>query len=114
MIPDSRFSREIRAVNDSVLEGPGETDPALRAAAAARAADLGMGREPATEVPDDLAPYLDKVAKWAYKVVDEDIEDLKAAGYSEDEIFELTVAVSVGSALARLEGGMRALRGDES
>ncbi len=109
MIPDSRFSEEVQALNASVVEGPGETDPALRASAAARAGELGKGLEPTTEVPEDLAPYLDKVAQWAYKVVDEDIESLKAAGFSEDEIFELTVAVAVGSGLARLECGMSAV-----
>jgi alkylhydroperoxidase family enzyme len=56
-----------------------------------------------------MASYVDKVALHAYKVVDADIEALKAAGYSEDEIFEVTVAVAVGAALERLERGLRAL-----
>lgn len=111
MIPDSGFSDEVQALKTSVVDGPGKTDPALRAAAAARASELGKGLEPTAEVPEDLASYLDKVAQWAYKVVDEDIERLKAAGYSEDEIFELTVSVALGSGLARLECGMSALEG---
>ena len=56
-----------------------------------------------------MGPYLDKVRTGAYRIVDEDVEALKAAGCSEDEIFEQTVAVAVGEGLRRLEAGMRAL-----
>lgn len=56
-----------------------------------------------------MGPYLDKVRSGAYAVEAEDVEALKAAGCSEDEIFEQTVAVAVGEGLRRLEAGMRAL-----
>ena len=56
-----------------------------------------------------LGSYLDKVRTGAYRIVDEDVEALKAAGCTEDEIFEQTVAVAVGEGLWRLEAGMRAL-----
>jgi len=56
-----------------------------------------------------MGSYLDKVRTGAYRIVDEDVEALKAAGCSEDAIFEQTVAVAVGEGLRRLEAGMRAL-----
>jgi hypothetical protein len=56
-----------------------------------------------------MEPYLEKVRSCAYSVTDEDIEALKAAGCSEDEIFEQTVTVSVGEGLRRLDAGMRVL-----
>jgi len=56
-----------------------------------------------------MGSYLDKVRSGAYAIEDEDVEALKAAGCSEDEIFEQTVAVAVGEGLRRLEAGMRAL-----
>jgi alkylhydroperoxidase family enzyme len=62
------------------------------------------------DVPNDLATYVDKVAKHAYKVTDEDVEGLKAAGYCEDEIFEITVAAALGAGLRRYEAGVRAMR----
>jgi alkylhydroperoxidase family enzyme len=44
-------------------------------------------------------------------VTDEDIGALREAGYTEDQIFEATVSVALGTALMRLEAGMTALRG---
>ena len=60
---------------------------------------------------DPLGSYVDKVALNAYKVTDGDIEALKQAGLSEDQIFELTVSAALGASFARLECGMAALRG---
>jgi alkylhydroperoxidase family enzyme len=51
----------------------------------------------------ELAAYLDKVRECAYRVTDEDIERLKAAGVSEDEIFEQTVGVAIREGFRRLE-----------
>ena len=50
-----------------------------------------------------------KLTEHAYKVTDEDIAALKRAGYSEDQVFEITAATAVGAALLRLETGMRVL-----
>jgi alkylhydroperoxidase family enzyme len=60
--------------------------------------------------PADFAFYLEKVRRHAYKVTDRDVEELKAAGYSEDEIFEHTVSAAVAAGLERLDAGLRALR----
>ena len=38
-----------------------------------------------------------------------DVEELQAAGLSEDEIFERTVSTAVGVGLGRLESGLRTL-----
>jgi hypothetical protein len=53
--------------------------------------------------PAAMAEYLGKVRERAYTVVDGDVETLKQAGLSEDEIFEQTVAVAVGEGLRRLD-----------
>jgi alkylhydroperoxidase/carboxymuconolactone decarboxylase family protein YurZ len=37
---------------------------------------------------------------------------LRAAGYSEDAIFEIVASVAVGAGLGRLERGLAALRGE--
>jgi alkylhydroperoxidase family enzyme len=104
----SRFAEEVSRLEASVLAGPGATAPALRRAVAERARRLAVG-EASPPIAEELTPYVDKVALHAYKVLDEDVEALKRAGYSEDEIFEITVAVALGSALERLESGLRAL-----
>jgi len=64
-------------------------------------------------VPQALTRYVDTVALHAYKVTDADVAGLKDAGYSDDAIFEITVAASVGAAMHRLQRGMAALRGEE-
>jgi hypothetical protein len=56
-----------------------------------------------------MGPYLDKVRLCAYTVTDADVQALKDAGCTEDEIFEQTVAVAVGEGLRRLEAGVRAV-----
>lgn len=89
----------MRALEQAVLETPGELDPELRRA-------IAEGR-----FPEDLAQYLEKVSKHAYKVVDRDVERLKEAGYSEDAIFEATLAAALGAARHRLERGLAALEG---
>ena len=87
----------------AILETPGDADTGLRARVEAYAA----GRK--ADLPDDLRPYVDKVARNAYKVVDADIDALHAAGYSDDAIFELTLAAALGAAQARLDAGLQAM-----
>jgi len=70
---------------------------------------LRQAAHPDRQAPPDFAPYLDKVRRNAYKVTDEDIQALKDAGYSEDVIFEQTVAGAVAAGLERLETGLDVL-----
>jgi alkylhydroperoxidase family enzyme len=60
--------------------------------------------------PPEFAEYLEKVRLHAYKVTDADIEALKVAGFTEDEIFEHTVSAAVAAGLERLEAGLATLR----
>jgi alkylhydroperoxidase family enzyme len=94
--PD-RFAALRAALEDAVLRGPGQTDAALRQAAAE-----------AGEVPEELRAVLDKVRRHAYKVTDEDLAALRAR-WSQDQIFELVVAAAVGDARRRLEALLAAL-----
>jgi hypothetical protein len=52
-----------------------------------------------------------KVAKHAYQVTDEERTALHQAGYSHDQIFEVTVSAALGAGLMRLESGLSALGG---
>jgi alkylhydroperoxidase family enzyme len=55
------------------------------------------------QAPAEMASYLEKVRDRAYAVVDRDVDALRHAGHSEDEIFEQTVAVAIAEGLRRLE-----------
>jgi alkylhydroperoxidase family enzyme len=53
-----------------------------------------------------MEAYLEKVRRAAYQVTDEDVDALRAAGFSEDEIFEQTVSAAVSEGLARLDAAL--------
>lgn len=53
--------------------------------------------------PVEMGAYLNKVRNRAYAVTDGDIETLKQAGFSDDEIFEQTVVVAIAEGLRRLD-----------
>jgi hypothetical protein len=64
---------------------------------------------PSREPPPEFGTYLEKVRRAAYEVTDEDVQALLDAGYSEDEIFEQTVAVAVDVGLSRRQAALEAL-----
>jgi hypothetical protein len=86
----------MEALREAVLGAPGELDRETRSAVLAGAGPAG------------LQPYLEKVRRHAYKVVDGDVDALTQVGWSEDALFEVTVATAVGEGLRRLELGLAA------
>ena len=50
-------------------------------------ARLRATAQPERPPPPEMERYLEKVRLQAYKVTDGDVEELKAAGLSEDQIF---------------------------
>jgi alkylhydroperoxidase family enzyme len=83
----------------AVLEAPATTDPALRRAAAA-----------GTAVPQLWRAFVETVRDASYQVTDDDVAQLRAAGQTEDQIFEVTVATAVGAALRTFDAGQHAVR----
>jgi hypothetical protein len=68
-------------------------------------------RSLASVEPDPrLDAYLAKVRERAYTVTDADVQALKDAGVSEDEIFEQTVAAAVSEGLRRWDAAERVIR----
>lgn len=97
-------------VEAAVLGPAGRSDPRLRRAVLDRSAALTKGDEPASgEVPESLAPLVEKIVRHAYKVTDEDIAAARAAGHDEDELFDVIVAAALGAGLARRERGLAAI-----
>jgi hypothetical protein len=94
------YSSKVEQLKEAVLSGPGTLDPAVR-----KAASLAAG------LPEVLDPYVKKVVQHAYQVTDTDITVLRQAGYSDDQIFEVTVSAALGAGLVRLHLGLNALRG---
>jgi len=72
--------------------------------------DLRRAAQPDRPAPPEFAAYLDKVRNRAYEVTDADVQALKDAGYSDDEIFEQTVSAAAAAGLERLDAGLSTLR----
>jgi hypothetical protein len=81
-----------------VLEGDGRAAPELRRAAFENA---GLG--------EPIATLIEKVAGHAYQVTDEDVVAVRAAGLSEDEIFEIVVCAAIGQASRQYANALAAL-----
>jgi hypothetical protein len=96
MIPDPHAPLRDAALR-SVLEGPGESDPAVRQAAAE-----GVGASA------ELQALVDKVERHAYRVTDEEIARLQAV-HGDDRLFEIIVSAALGASRRRLQAGLRAL-----
>jgi hypothetical protein len=85
-----------------VLEGPGETDAALRQRVAARAA----GGPPIEAPYDDLAR---QIGGAAWRVTDAQVASVLAAAGSEKAAFELIAAGATGAGLLRWQRAIKAL-----
>jgi len=64
---------------------------------------------PDREAPAEFASYLEKVRRHAYRTTDREVEELKAAGFSEDEIFEQTVSAAAAAGFERLAMALEVL-----
>jgi len=93
---DIRQARE--AVVARILEGDGKASPAQRRAAFN---NTGLG--------EPLRTLIDKVARHAYRVTDEDIDGARASGLSEDQIFEIVVCAAIGQATRQYDTALAAL-----
>ena len=74
--------------------------------------DAGVGRRPRAVRHTGVGPhqsYIEKVRTAAYTITDADVQAVKDAGVSEDEIFERTVAVAVEEGRRRLAAADRVI-----
>lgn len=60
------------------------------------------------------AALVAKVAKHAWKVTDEDVAAVRAAGVSEDAIFELVVCAAMGQSKRQLSAALAVVAAAES
>ena len=95
----SDIRRTQKALVKRILEGDGKASPSER-----RAAFNNTG------LANPLGTLVDKVAKHAYRVTDEDITAAKVSGLTEDQVFEIVVCAAVGQATRQYETAFAALK----
>lgn len=91
--------REARkALVRRILEGAAKASPSNRRAAI----NLNCLTGP-------LGTLVDKAARHASRVTDEDIAAVKATGFSEDQVFEIVVCAAIGQANRQYDAALAAL-----
>jgi len=90
--------RARKALIARILEGDGRASQAQR-----RAAFDNSG------LAEPLSTLIQKVAKHAYRVTDNDIAAARASGVSEDQIFELVACAAIGQATRQYDAAVAAL-----
>jgi alkylhydroperoxidase family enzyme len=58
---------------------------------------------------EPLGALIDKIARHAYRVTDEDIAAVKQSGLSEDQVFEIVVCAAIGQATRQYDTALAAL-----
>ena len=94
----SNIERARATLATRILEGAGKASPSDRRAAFDN-----------KELPGQLGALVDKVARRAYRITDQDIAEVKAAGFSEDQIFEVVVCAAVGQSTRQYDAALAAL-----
>lgn len=114
----SEWDGSWRRFVEHVQSTPGRLPLALRRGVfrAARGGDGNAAGETTdgidrAEVPEKLAAFVDDLANRSDEMTDDQVSELRAAGYSEDEIFEAIVVAAVGAASAQLDAARRAMGG---
>jgi hypothetical protein len=87
-----------KALVRRILEGDGKASHAQRRAAFENAGP-----------PGQLSTLIDKVARHAHMVTDDDIAAAKTIGLSEDQIFEIVVCAAIGQSTRQYDAALAAL-----
>jgi hypothetical protein len=98
------YDEKLRKLEARLLDGPGATAPEMRRAVA-----------DGDPIDDPLVDgYLEKIRRHAYRITEADIDEMTAAGWDEDRIFELSICAAFGAARLRQRAGLDAVEAARS
>jgi alkylhydroperoxidase family enzyme len=95
----SDITQARKALVRRILEGAGKASSSERRAAFDNSA-----------LAEPLRALVDKVARHAYRVTDEDVNAAKESGLSEDQIFEIVVCAAIGQSTRQYDAAFAALK----
>lgn len=98
MPPNADKQALVSAIEQRILTGPGMAAPEPRRKAFEN-----------SDLPASLATLLDKVAKRSFQVTGGDVAAALAAGFTEDQLFELVICAAVGESSRMYQAGLAAL-----
>jgi len=98
VLAEDKKRADYRALQDRIVNGEGRTSPEQRAHAFS---NVGLS--------GPLDGLLGKVATKPAQVTDADFAAARAAGFSEDELFELVICAAVGQSARLYDAGLAAL-----
>ena len=87
-----------KALARRILEGAGKVSPSERQAAFNN-----------SSLAEPLGALVDKVARHAYRVTDEDFIAARVSGLTEDQVFEIVVCAAIGQATRQYDTALAAL-----
>lgn len=96
-VPDDKRAAH-RALVDRILNGPGTTTGQQRAGAFENA-----------DVNPAVRTLIGKVAATPTQITDADFDEARAAGFTDDQLFELVIAAAVGQTTRMYESALAAL-----
>jgi len=94
----SDISQARTALVKRILERDGKASPSER-----------RGAFNNSTLPEPLGGLVDRVARHAYRVTDEDITAVGALGPTEDQVFEIAVCAAIGQATRQYDTALAAL-----
>ena len=98
MLTEDKKRAAYRALQDRILDGEGRASPEQRARAFSN-----------TGLSPPLDGLVGKVALRPTQVTDADFAAARAAGFSEEELFELVICAAVGQSTRLYDAGLAAL-----
>ena len=104
MLP--RLDRRFHVGYQTGAKSAGEANPGRRRQGVALRA---QGRVQQQRPRRTAGTLVDKVARHAYRVTDEDIAAARASGLSEDQVFEIVVCAAIGQATRQYDTALAAL-----
>lgn len=96
---------ELESARNQIFSAAGSTEAQLRKAVESYTAMKCQGDRPDLEM--ELSPeqvdYLDTLSLYAYRITDDQIEQLRGSGMSDRQIFEITYAGALGASMPAVE-----------
>jgi hypothetical protein len=92
-------AKALARLEERLRTSHGELAPAARAAAT----DMGPLQDPLAQ------RYVETLRQHAHKLTERRVAELARAGWTDGQVFELTIAAAFGAAKRRLDAGLAAL-----